>query len=820
MKKRNELMKKLFCSSLVLLSFCSSYGQILNDNFSTASSNWQSINLSGTGNFTISNGKMNVTANSGSTFAVYNTTVLSGHFFVEIDFSQDDNVGLALFRANANGTINTSNYSIIRVENVNGVPNVSINDRQNGTLNVLDNSGVLNPIQKLQRYRHRLDGNTYSLPFTGTGKKLRILRHANEKFLHFYYYVEKNIDGQNVNGWTELAPSKEWSQLTGDFLMGLIATDGSATFDNAIAENKALNDIDDSNTGFAATWREFNWSGYSGNALVVTFDSANAPLTEGTRKFVFWDSFNNVPAWYLDDSLMYTYQFVETWDGPDTTDGAHEPMSDRLLRFSTVSLDYDGDDYKIVHWKYVLHDPDYLWPDFGLGTEKPIVDEYYKIYPDGRILRKIRYKAKLDTSFRNWHELSELILISGNVTDPDEHLATPSLSIWPIKGNLSNFNPSGNADTDDFEQSNNDATILAVHLLNHPSLVNVFSDNSSSHETYTGDPIQIQKTWHDRDFTMAHWPINKEPYNPSGNNFFLSQTTWKEQIKHASLAGIQAPDNINWTNNYNVDPNDGREYREWISYMTLSNDLNQTKADVEAWLGAPWDLESTNPLNNLALNKPVFTSSNRSGNIGENGVDGNDDTRWESQFTDTEWIYVDLGTNHNIDTVVISWEAAYSSAYRIETSNDAVNWVTVYTDNSADGGLHVIDLDPSVVNGRYVRIFGTDRATNFGHSIFEIKVYSAQVLNTSEVESKSNFKIFPNPVTNNELTISWNNSSITLFDVQIITLDGKIVYCNKVSLNSGEKELKLNVSNIENGLYILQIKGKSERYSSKILISR
>lgn len=814
-------MKKLFFLSLTLFFIVNSNGQIINDNFSTSSSNWQSVSLSGSGNFSISGGNMSITANSGSTFAVYNTTVLSGHFFVEVDFGQDDNVGLALFKANTNGSIDTNNYSIIRVENVNSIPTVSISDKQNGSSNVLDNSGAINPIEKLTRYRHSLNGSRYSLPFTSTGKKLRILRHSNEKFLHFYYFVEKNIDGQNVNGWIELAPSKEWAQLTGNFLMGLVATDGSATFDNVFAQTKPLNDIDDSSIGFAATWRELNWSGYSGNALVVTFDSAVAPLTGGTRKFVFWESFNNVPAWYLDNNLMYTYEFVETWDGPDTSDGPHEPMSDRLRRFSTVSLDYDGNDYKIIHWQYVLHDPDYKWPDFGVGTEKPIVDEYYKIYPDGRILRKIRYKAKLDSSFRNWHELSELILVTGNTTDPGEHLDNPSLSIWPINGTLKSFNPLGNNDSDDYEQSNNDATILAVHMKNHPDIVNVFSDNSSSHSTYSGDRIQIQKTWHDRTFHMSHWPINKEPYTTSDNNYFLSRTTWKEQIKHSSLAGIQSPDNTNWTNNFKIDPSDGREYKEWISYMSLSNNLNQTKADVQAWLRAPWDLYSANPLSNLALNKPTTTSSSRSGNVGGNVVDGKDGTRWESQFTDTEWIYVDLGANYNIDTVVINWESAYSSSYRIDTSTDAINWVTVYTNNSANGGLNVIDLDTTTVNGRYVRVYGTDRATGFGHSIFEIKVYSDQSLSTQEVKlSDIDIKIYPNPITGNELNISLNNPLFSVYEVKIIAMDGKTVFSEVLNINSVINPFTLNISNLDSGSYILELKSKSGRYYKKIILSR
>ena len=686
----------------------------IDDQFATTNPSWQGIGLSGTGSFQVSNGTMSVTSGSGSTYAAYHTQKLTGHFYVEVAIGQDDNSALALFKALPNGTPDPDNYSLIKVENVNGTPVVSINDSQNGTDNVLDLTGAAN---KNQRYQNVLDGNTYSVPYTGTNKRLRILRHANEKFLHFYYQVKKNVDGQEATGWIELAPSKEWNQLNGEFYMGLVAINGTATFDNAFAVNKPLNDLNDSNTGFKATWREMNWSGYFGDALVVTFDATEAPLTGGSRKFVFWESFNNVPAWYLDDEVMYTYEFVETWDGGSP--GPHEPMSDRLRRFSKVTLDYDGPDYKLVHWEYVLLDPDYQWPDFGQGTEKPMVDEYYKIYPDGTILRKIRYKAKLDTQFRNWHELTELIVVTGNITDPSEHLEAPALTIWPINGTQQQYDPTGRGN--DYEQSNNDATVLAVHMKNHPDLVNVFNDNPSYSDTYAGDPITFYKTWHDKYFHMSHWPINKEQYY---SDPFKSQTTWKEQVKHTSLAGAGVYENnsAQWLTNFETDPADGREYREWISFMSLSpkNDLNQTKTNVQAWLPSPWDWAgpgtSPQPTTNVALNQPTVSSSVGSGNASSNAVDGNGNTRWESAHgSDQEWIYVDLGENHDISSMVINWESAYSSKYRIEVSQNASNWNTVYTDNNANGGTDQITLN--AVSGRYVRVYGTDRATQWGHPL-------------------------------------------------------------------------------------------------------
>jgi len=600
----------------------------------------------------------------------------------------------------------------------------------------------------------------------------------------------------------------------------LLAFNGSATFDNAYAVQKPLQDQNDANTGFAATWREVNWSGYFGDALVVTFDNTDAPITGGTRKFVFWEAFNNVPAWYLDEDVMYTYEFVETWGGGNP--GPHEPMSDRLLAYSDVSLDYDGSDYKLIHWQYTLIDPDYKWPDFNQGTERPIVDEYYKIYPDGRILRKIRYKAKLDSSFRNWHELTELIVISGNSTDPSDHLDSPALSIWPINDQKLDFNPTGPGN--DYEQSHNDATILAVHMNNHPDLVNVFNDNSSSHDTYTGDPISVYKTWHDINFRMSHWPIGKEQYY---TDTFKSVTTWTEQVKHTSIGGAGVHENSSdqWSNNYQIDPVDGREYREWISYMSLSNDLNQTKTEVEEWLGDPWDLTSNSPLDNLAFNKPITTSSVHGNfNLANEAIDNDDESRWESQHgSDEEWIYVDLGANYFINTAVILWEDSYSSVYDIQTSNDAITWTTVYSDTDADGGLDVINLDN--IDSRYIRVYGYDRATQYGHSIYEFKVYGSisTTLSIQDANLDDSIGIYPNPIHNNDdLNIFLKNGSFlsnSKIEIQIVSASGQIVLKNSFNNFDYNAPLSVKLDSLTNGVYFLRLVSGEKIYLNKVVIS-
>jgi beta-glucanase (GH16 family) len=126
---------------------------------------------------------------------------------------------------------------------------------------------------------------------------------------------------------------------------------------------------------------------------------------------------------------------------------------------------------------------------------------------------------------------------------------------------------------------------------------------------------------------------------------------------------------------------------------------------------------------NLALNKNTMTSSDENGETpGSAAVDGDPATRWSSAFSDPQWIYVDLGDSYELNRFVLTWEAAYATAYEIQISDDASSWTTIFTETSGDGDT---DILPVSVTGRYIRIYGTTRATPYGYSLYEIEVYGA-----------------------------------------------------------------------------------------------
>jgi hypothetical protein len=123
----------------------------------------------------------------------------------------------------------------------------------------------------------------------------------------------------------------------------------------------------------------------------------------------------------------------------------------------------------------------------------------------------------------------------------------------------------------------------------------------------------------------------------------------------------------------------------------------------------------------LSQGRPAVASSvENTGTTANLAVDGNTGTRWSSAFSDPQWIYVDLGATASISRVALNWEAAYATAYQIQTSNDAASWTTIYSTTTGAGGNVSLNVSGS---GRYVRMNGTARATQYGYSLWEFQVY-------------------------------------------------------------------------------------------------
>ncbi|WP_340111204.1 T9SS type A sorting domain-containing protein [Maribellus mangrovi] len=88
---------------------------------------------------------------------------------------------------------------------------------------------------------------------------------------------------------------------------------------------------------------------------------------------------------------------------------------------------------------------------------------------------------------------------------------------------------------------------------------------------------------------------------------------------------------------------------------------------------------------------------------------------------------------------------------------------------------------------------------------------------SSNEELKSDLKVYPNPVKNNQVTIDFQTKRMV--EVRLVNITGEEVLRKQFDFPEQKKTIKLN--SIPNGIYILQIKTSEEKLiSKKLMISR
>ena len=123
----------------------------------------------------------------------------------------------------------------------------------------------------------------------------------------------------------------------------------------------------------------------------------------------------------------------------------------------------------------------------------------------------------------------------------------------------------------------------------------------------------------------------------------------------------------------------------------------------------------------LSQGKTATASSTESAAYpASDAVDGNTGTRWSSAFSDPQWLEVDLGAVHPITKVALDWEFAYAVAFQIQVSDDGATWTDLYSTTTGTGGSQTIPVSGS---GRYVRMYGTQRGTQYGYSLWEFQIF-------------------------------------------------------------------------------------------------
>ncbi len=210
------------------------------------------------------------------------------------------------------------------------------------------------------------------------------------------------------------------------------------------------------------------------------------------------------------------------------------------------------------------------------------------------------------------------------------------------------------------------------------------------------------------------------------------------------------------------------------------------------------------PPTNIALYKTATASSVESSDYPPSyAVDGNSATRWSSQFSDPQWLKVDLGAVHNIDYVSLLWETAYGKEFEILVSKDGVNWDVAQHITNGTGGLNTLSIS---MQARYVEMYGIQRGTQWGYSLYELEVYSSDTTTGTQGSLKIPEKYmlddnFPNP---------FNPTTMIGYQLPVksrVTLDVYDVLGRKMAAlvhgeeNAGFYKVSFDGSGLSSGVY-------------------
>ncbi len=180
---------------------------------------------------------------------------------------------------------------------------------------------------------------------------------------------------------------------------------------------------------------------------------------------------------------------------------------------------------------------------------------------------------------------------------------------------------------------------------------------------------------------------------------------------------------------------------------------------------------------------------------------------WSSAFSDDQWIMAELDTVYSIGRVVLKWQSAYGKQYRIETATDTTSWQTVYTETKGNGGVDTIVFAP--VNAKYVRLYGVQRASRNGYSLYEFEIYRPSATDVETPNARpSKFKLmqnYPNPF-NPRTDISFSVGTYTYTSLRIYDLLGREVAVLVDEIKApGEYSVQWNALAVSSGVYFYKL---------------
>lgn len=400
----------------------------------------------------------------------------------------------------------------------------------------------------------------------------------------------------------------------------------------------------------------------------------------------------------------------------------------------------------------------WVWNSYGTNKEN--------WYPGNGTVDIISYDYEEANSWSGYQQLfgssGKLFGLGeeGRLPDPANFTARPwsYFLTWAYMVEDPSVNSQGKNTRAWLRQVYNDPRVITLSDLNiQPDNDNLARGKAATASTTEGAGFEATKAVDGS--TLTRWASSAADANwftvDLGNIYEINRVVlnWEAAFGRAYQLQVSS-DGINWQSIYSTAAGDGGTddltgLRGTGRYVRMQGIARGTTWGYSLWelkvygqsitassaASSSSSLSSAPVLTNIALNKPALSSGNDdAARAAAKAFDGLGTTRWASTYSDANWLRVDLGASYDISRVVLNWEAAFGRGYQIQLSADGTNWSNVAVVTNGDGGTDDLTLSGT---GRYVRMNGTQRATQWGYSLWELQVFGVPSVATSSSSTPS-----------------------------------------------------------------------------------
>ncbi|MDL2223969.1 glycoside hydrolase family 88 protein [Bacteroidales bacterium OttesenSCG-928-M06] len=229
------------------------------------------------------------------------------------------------------------------------------------------------------------------------------------------------------------------------------------------------------------------------------------------------------------------------------------------------------------------------------------------------------------------------------------------------------------------------------------------------------------------------------------------------------------------------------------------------------------------PMSDVQKEIKITAIGYQTGNPPGNVMDKNLATRWSQQGRTGQWIKFDMGEEVMINAIDIAFYLGHQRVayFDLDASSDDKTFTPILSELTSSGetqNMERYSFEP--VKARYIRIICNSNSAGGEHwnSITEARVqYEKIVVGIEDVNvDQRNIVIYPNPVTNGQLVVDFNDNINEKVCVNIYDTAGNKVFDQKMDAVAG----KIEIDNIQlqKGSYVISIKYGKETISRTFLV--